>query len=163
MIYENFIDVPYSEWAKGGDIKIRNIESIPVELQNQQAIGVMPPEAKAWWFWLLFKIIAYGVIFTAVWRLTIHATYVVVRSAPEGRKEILSDGSIIYTAPDGSTYLYDPETGFLTPLGGPTEFDIAKILGYVVVLVVVVVSIYVVFKFVIPSFKEKKKEKSTES
>lgn len=160
MRYENFQDVPYSVWAKGGDVEITNLESIPTELQNQKAIGIMPARGGLGWLWLLFIFIGFGVTFTAIWRLTIHATYVVARSAPEGKKETLPDGSIIYTAPDGSTYLYDPITGQLTPLGGPTEFDIAKIIGYTIILLVVVVGIYGVFKFM---SARKEKEKSKES
>lgn len=155
--YNRFEDVPYQAWKLGGDIKILQKDSVPAPLFSGQAIGILPDttttnyapgdDVPAWaWIWWLIGVIVAGVVFTAIYRLTIYDTFVILRSAPEGRTEDLPNGDKIYTAPDGSTYNWDHLTGQMTKLGGSTKLDIVTAIKYLAVVVVIIVVCYVAIK-----------------
>jgi len=159
VTYARFEDVPYNVWARGGDVKIMQKNTVPAPLITGQAIGILPSGNMATanytpgdevpnvaWLWYLVAVIMAGVVFAAIYRITIYDTFVILRSAPEGTTQDLPNGDKIYTAPDGSTYRYDHVTGQMTQIGGPTSIDVLTIVKYVAVIVVIILVGYFLIK-----------------
>jgi hypothetical protein len=157
--YNKFEDVPYSVWASGGDVKIMQKDTVPAPLMSGQAIGIVPEGNMInsnytpgdavpmfWWGWYVIGAILTGVVFAAIYRITIYDTFVILRSAPEGVTQDLPNGDKIYTAPDGSTWKWDHLTGAMVQIGGPTSIDVVTITKWVAVIVVLILIGYVLVK-----------------
>ena len=149
MRYANFNDVPYDVWKLGGKVEITNKDSIPSALHNGQAIAIIPSNTiqitggnqnspAFWWGWYLIGAVIVGVLFTAVYRLTIYDTFAVLEATPEANIQELDNGDRIITAADGSTWKWDHLTGVMTQIGGP-DTKIADIIKWVAVLAVIMI------------------------